>query len=124
MKKSSEEINPMSSFKPSDWEQKLRDLEKEVNGSVNSPLPNTPLPVRPFNPDSDSPQLLNQALAWFQGLTAPAKVVVAVGGIVLALTLLNTVLKLVASLIAIAIMGVILYALYRAFIASNAEKDS
>jgi hypothetical protein len=122
MKKSSEEINPMSSFKPSDWEQKFRDLEQEVSDSVNSPLPNTPLPVRPFN--SDSQQLLNRALAWFQRLTPPAKVVVAVGGIVLALTLLNTVLKLVASLIAIAIMGVILYALYRAFIASNVEKDT
>ncbi len=112
----------MSSFKPSDWEQKFRDLEQEVSDSVNSPLPNTPLPVRPFN--SDSQQLLNRALAWFQRLTPPAKVVVAVGGIVLALTLLNTVLKLVASLIAIAIMGVILYALYRAFIASNVEKDT
>ena len=95
-----------------------------MNDSVNATVSNAPLPVRPFNPDSDSPQLLNRAITWFQRLATPAKVVVAVGGIFLALIILNSVLKLVASLIAIAIMGVILYALYRAFIASNAEKDT
>jgi len=109
----------MSSSKPTDWEQKLRDLEKDIHDSTQPTLP-----VRPFNPNADSPELFNRIAAWYQGLTSPAKVAVAIAGTVLTLMVLNGVLKLVASLIAIAIMGVVLYALYRAFVASNTEKDS
>lgn len=109
----------MSSSQPTDWEQKLRDLEKDVNDSVQATLP-----VRPFNPDADAPPLSQQAIAWYQGLSSPAKVAVAVGGTLLALMVLNGVLKLVASLIAIAIMGVVLFALYRAFVVSKTEKDT
>jgi uncharacterized membrane protein YphA (DoxX/SURF4 family) len=109
----------MSSSKPTDWEKRLRDLEKDIYDSTQPTLP-----VRPFNPDADSPELLNRVMAWYQGLTSPAKIAVAIGGTVLALMVLNGVLKLVASLIAIAIMGVVLYALYRAFVVSKTEKDS
>ena len=87
----------MSSSKQTDWEQKLRNLEKDIHDST----PPT-LPVRPFNPKADSPQLFNRITAWYQGLTSPAKVSVAIAGTVLTLMVLNGVLKLVASLIAIA----------------------
>lgn len=107
----------MGSSNQSDWEQKLRDLEKEVNNTINEPLP-----VRPFNPNGEASQPIQRLLGWYQGLSSPAKVGVGAVAAILALFVLNSVLKLVASLIAIAILSIILYGLYRAFVSSDSSQ--
>lgn len=97
----------------SDWEQKLKDLEAEINAETT--------PVRPFNPDEETPGLLTRLATWYQTLGTPAKVGVTIAGILLGLSILNSILKLVTSLIVVSIFGVILYGLYRALIKDKSQ---
>lgn len=92
----------------SNWEQKLKDLEAEINAETPS--------VRPFNPNEDQESLLRRVATWYQGLGTPAKTGVAIAGVLIGLSVLNSILKLVTSLIVLGILGFILYGLYRALI--------
>ncbi|MEM8781151.1 MAG: hypothetical protein AAGF26_20315, partial [Cyanobacteria bacterium P01_G01_bin.49] len=87
---------------------KLKDLEAEINAETS--------PVRPFNPEEETPGILTRLANWYQGLGTPAKVGVAIVGVMVGLSILNSVLKLVSSLIVVGIFGAILYGLYRALI--------
>ncbi|ACK67565.1 conserved hypothetical protein [Rippkaea orientalis PCC 8801] len=105
----------MSQQNPQDWEQRLRDLEAEINEEVE------PVPVRPFDPNQDSKSPFVRAMSWYQGLATPAKVGVAGIGIIAALSVLNTVLRLVTSLIMLGIVTAIFVALYKAFLSNKSS---
>ena len=111
----------MSDRNSPNWEEKLeqkfKDLEAEINGKTT--------PVRPFNPNEDSSNgIFTRAANWYQGLENPAKVGVAVVGVIVGLSILNGILKLVTSLIVVGILGFILYGLYRALIQNKSNSES
>ncbi len=106
----------MSQQNPQDWEQRLRDLEAEINQEAE------PTPVRPFNPDEDPKSPFVRLNSWYQGLSSPAKVGVAVVGAIVALSILNSILRLVSSLIVIGILGAVFVGLYKAFFIDKSSK--
>ena len=89
-------------------EQKFQDLEAEINRQTT--------PVRPFDPSQETPGVFNRLATWYQGLQTPAKVGVAVVGVIAGLSILNGILKLVTSVIVVGILGAVLYGLYRALV--------
>jgi hypothetical protein len=105
-----------------DLERKLQELEAEIAQSVTP----APSPVSRMNHDekleNKLENWLSAAKAWFNRLPPLAKVAVAVVGVMAVFSLLNSVLKLVASLISIAILGVILYLLYKVFFAPRSSE--
>ncbi|MEL4897119.1 hypothetical protein [Crocosphaera sp. Alani8] len=108
----------MSDRNSPNWEEKLeqkfKDLEAEINRQTT--------PVRPFNPqEENSNGTFTRVATWYQGLGTPAKVGVTVVGVVVGLSILNSILKLVTSLIVVGILGVILYGLYRTFIQNKSN---
>lgn len=62
-----------------------------------------------------------QSRRWFDGLPLAAKGAVAIAILFIALSLLTKVLHFVASLISVAILGVILYGLYRVFLNGGSQ---
>ncbi len=102
----------MSDRNRANWEEKLeqkfQDLEAEINRQTT--------PVRPFDPNEETPGILTRVATWYQGLQTPAKVGVAIVGVIAGLSILNGILKLVTSVIVVGILGAVLYGLYRAFI--------
>jgi len=98
------------------WEQKLQDLEVEVNQSSGS----TPDPT-PAGQDSSLQQQLQKIVAqiknWFNTLPHIGKVAVALLGIVVGFSLLKTLLELVSALVSIALVGGLLYWVYTKAIA-------
>ena len=59
---------------------------------------------------------------WFNGLPTAGKVAVSIGTLVVSFSLLNTVLRLVFSLLTLGFAGAGIYVLYKFFIQSDASK--
>jgi hypothetical protein len=97
----------MTSPNNQDWERRFQELEVEVD-----PEPESQPPV------SESLEKgIDQLKTWYGGLPTPGKAGVAVGGALLAFSLLNTVLKLVTSLLSIVVLVVVLYGAYKFLLA-------
>jgi small-conductance mechanosensitive channel len=106
-------MNPQNN---QDWERKLKDLEIEINPDTS---PNSE------NPDSPSRKLevaLTRLRDWFNSLPTPVRVVVAIFAVMTAFSLLTTVLQAIASLISTIILVLVLYVLYRTFLAPRSSK--
>ncbi|WP_446366227.1 hypothetical protein [Coleofasciculus sp. G3-WIS-01] len=58
----------------------------------------------------------NQITAWFNNLPSVGKVIVVIVGGSLGLSLLKSVFQLITSLISLALLGIILYVVYKFFI--------
>ncbi len=89
------------------WQKRLEELEKEVNQTLET------TPIRLENTQSTLEKAFSRLQTWYKGLPTAAKVIVAVGGGLVALSLLNSVLRLVTSLISLAILALICYGLYK-----------
>ncbi|YAI81748.1 MAG: hypothetical protein ACQJCO_08120 [cyanobacterium endosymbiont of Rhopalodia sterrenbergii] len=98
----------MSQQNPQDWEQRLKDLEAEIN--QESELS----PVRPFKVNENPKRILVRLKQWYNHFATPTKVGLAIVAIIVALSLLNSILRLVTSVIMLGILGSILFALYKA----------
>jgi hypothetical protein len=85
---------------------------KQIGQSLRDNLKNLPV----------DQSALNQAKTWFNGLNPVAKAVVAVMGISLGFTVVNSILQLVGSLISLAILGGILYLVYKFFLTPQSPK--
>ena len=106
----------MSSEQQEKWQRRLHELEEEIQQT---------LPKVTIEPPVNTAKMESRLTTWkdwFNQLPVVAKVGIAAVGIMLAFTLLNFVFKLVASLLSIAILGVILYALYK-FLLSPTPPD-
>ncbi len=111
----------MSDRNSPNWEQQLEEKFKDLEAEIN----NQTTPVRPFNPNEENSNgILTRVATWYQGLETPAKVGVAVVGVIVGLSILNGILKLVTSLIVVGILGVVLYGLYRVLIQNKSESES
>ena len=93
----------MNSQEPKNWKQTVEELKSNIyNTSKHQPEIETQL-VSWLTPIQD----------WFGKLSLPGKVVVVVVGIIAVFSALNILLRLVVSLISVAILGLVFYFLYR-----------
>ncbi len=112
----------MDSQSQQNFQRRLQELDAEVQRNASASQNQSessqkaPAGVTPSSPL----QLLGQQLAvWFNHLPAVGKVVVAVISIILGLSLLNTVLNLVTTIVMLAIVVTVLYGLYRVFLGNS-----
>ena len=114
----------MNSPENPNLEQRFQELEREVNQTSSSSGSSSAEVESPL-PRHDSFSLektLERLQTWFQALPPVAKVAVAVVGTIAGFSLLNTVLKVVTSLLSIVVMGVVLYLLYKFFLAPGSSE--
>ncbi|WP_267382930.1 hypothetical protein [Cyanobacterium sp. uoEpiScrs1] len=89
------------------WKQRLKDLEAEINQKSEQS------PVQPFKTNKIYKGLLVRFVKAYNNLSVTTKIVLAIVVIIATLSLLNSILRLVMSVIMIGIFGVILFALYK-----------
>ncbi len=109
-------------MKPADnsnWQQRLKELEVEVNQTTPATEVKftVPEPLKAMTDPARYQNLIDRILPWFNELSQPSKVVVAVVGAIVAFIVLRSVLQLVAAAASLAILGIILYLVYRFLIA-------
>lgn len=108
------------------WKRRLQELEQEINQSTFGQTTNKEEPLNSFkegNAQSSPLQTkLNQLQIWFNNLPRGGQVIVGLVAIVVGFSLLNTVLQVVTSLLSIAILAVLLYGLYKFFIAPQSPE--
>lgn len=96
-----------------DYERRFQELEMERHREQEHPVKFT----QPGFPDSPPLKVMAQQVAnWFNSLPKVGKVVVVLVGISLAFSLLRSVLQLLASLISLALLGALVYLVYKFFI--------
>lgn len=101
-------------------ERKLEALEAEINPT--SPLAIEP-PGQPIEPSNQFSwkEVLSRLTEGFNDLPTPGKAIAVVVAIGIAFSLLRTVLQLVTALISLAILGVVVYFVYKFFIAPRSK---
>ncbi|AFZ21637.1 hypothetical protein Mic7113_6037 [Allocoleopsis franciscana PCC 7113] len=107
-----------------DYERRLQELEAELN--KDKPLPSVEMPFRqPLERYINRSQIessRNRVLNWFNSLPKPGKVAVVAIAVIVGASLFLSLLRLVASLISLAILGVILYLVYKFFVTPPSPK--
>jgi uncharacterized membrane protein len=98
----------MSQQNPQDGEQNLKDLEAEIN--QESEL----FSVWSFKANENPKSFLVRLKQWYNKLAIYTKIGLAILAIIVALSLLNSILRLVTSVIMLGILGSILFVLYKA----------
>jgi uncharacterized membrane protein YcjF (UPF0283 family) len=108
-----------------DYKRKLQELEAQLDKersfeSVETqPSPNLQKPVNHSQPEKS---VFNQVTNWFNSLPSAGKVAVAAIAALIGFSILRTVLQLVASLFSLALLGVILYLVYKFFVTPRSAK--
>lgn len=114
----------MNSSDKQNWQRRLEELEVEVNRSAAS---NQQKQTETLNPEveiANTPSAfrwLNSARDWFNGLAPIGQVAVGIAGIMVGFSLLSGLIKVVSSLISIAIVGGVLYLGYKYIFAQSSK---
>ncbi len=107
-----------------DYERRLQELEAELN--KDKPLSSGEIPFRQplerYINRSQIESIRNRVVNWFDILPKPAKVAVVAIAAIVGVSLFLSILRLVASLISLAILGVILYLVYKFFVTPQSPK--
>ncbi|MBD2578303.1 hypothetical protein [Oscillatoria sp. FACHB-1406] len=107
-----------------DWETEARKVEVEID-PIPAPLPTTHR--APQNPDAETgkslPPLGLQVRSWFANLPQGGKAIAIVVCVLVAVSLLKTVLQLVSALASLAIAGILLFAVYKLLIAPQSSQS-
>ncbi|MBD2127749.1 hypothetical protein H6F97_15400 [Microcoleus sp. FACHB-1] len=115
---------PMNPQENRDYERRLQELEAELN--KDKPLSSGEIPFRQplerYINRSQIESIRNRVVNWFDILPKPAKVAVVAIAAIVGVSLFLSVLRLVASLISLAILGVILYLVYKFFVTPQSPK--
>jgi hypothetical protein len=100
------------------WQETLKKLKVDFDKSTGKDTLNQ-IEVDPqeFFPWSNLQQRWQQILTWFQSVPSSGKLAVGLGGAILAFVLIETVFKIVSSLLTLAVIGIICYGVYRLWIA-------
>lgn len=98
------------------WENQARKVEVEID-----PMP-APQYSKTGTP-TDSPSLRLQVRNWFETLPQGGKATVLIVGLLVALSLLKTLVQLVAALASLAIVGILLFAAYKFLIAPQSSQS-
>lgn len=106
--------------------QKLHEVEVEIDPPFNSSSPNgnpqQPSWLNGTNREK-AQQYLQQAKDWFESLPVVGKVLVGIFLITISFSLLRTVFQIVSALISMAILGVLIYGVYKFFIAPQSPES-
>ncbi|KZL50510.1 MULTISPECIES: hypothetical protein [Cyanophyceae] len=105
-----------------DLQRRLQNLEAEINstsGDVGQPPKNTEKLQSVF---LNWKSRLAQLQLWFENLNGTTKVIVAAGGVLLGFAMLQAVLKLVSSVISLALLGFFVYLGYKFFVSGSWKK--
>lgn len=100
----------------SNWQQKLEEIEAEIDRATTSASQNFKTKVRPRIEIDPSPQVKNWLKSgrdWFETLPQVGKIAVGIGALWLSFSVLSAFLHLLSSLISIAVMALILYLGYK-----------
>ena len=114
----------MNSSDNQNWQRKLEELEKEVNQNNPSNVQTQTETVYPEVEIDNMNSLsgwLNSARDWYNGLAPIGQVAVGVIAIMLGFSVLNIFLKVVSSLISVAILGGLLYLGYKYIIVGSSK---
>jgi hypothetical protein len=107
-----------------DYARRLQDLEAELN--KDRPLSSVETPswqaLDRYINRSQVEAIRNRIVNWFNSLPTPGKVTVVAIATIVGVSLFLSVLQLVASLISLAILGVILYLVYKFFVTPQSPK--
>jgi negative regulator of sigma E activity len=101
-----------------DYERRLQELEIELDKSQTHPSIDDRIaqPLQRQVNNQPEKSVLNQVANWFNSLPRGAKVAVVIIATLVGFSILRSVLQLVASLFSLAILGVILYLVYKFFV--------
>lgn len=99
----------MTSPNNQDWERRFQELEVEID----------PEPEPQPSSSESLEKGINKLKIWYNDLPTPGKAAIAVAGVLVAFSILNSVLKLVTSLLSVAVLVVILYGAYKFLIAPS-----
>lgn len=80
-------------------------------------------PMRFENNSKKVQKILNKIKDWYNTLPTPGKAAVVVGGLIFGVSILNTVLQLVTSILSVAILGIVVYVLYKYLIANQSSSE-
>jgi hypothetical protein len=107
-----------------DYARKLQELEAELDKDQPLPSVGTPLwqPLERYINRSQVEAIRNRVVNWFNSLPTPGKVAVVAMAAIVGVSLFLSLLQLVASLISLAILGVILYLVYKFFVTPQSPK--
>ncbi|NJL90269.1 MAG: hypothetical protein HC916_11130 [Coleofasciculaceae cyanobacterium SM2_1_6] len=132
----------MKSSNNSNWQQRLQELEAEVNQSSgqtstpnngqNNNAESTPGNYTSYtipeelkamtNPTRYQP-FLDRTLVWFKALPQVGKIAVVVVGAFVTFSVLRSVLQLVAAIASLAILGILLYLGYKFLVATQVTDE-
>ena len=115
------------------WQRRLQELEKEINQSTFRQTENSTENPHPTSKPKDWEQVsgnttqilqirLNQIKTWFNNLPRGGQLAVGALGVIVGFSVVNTVLKLVASLVSIAVLAGLIYLFYKFFIAPQSPE--
>lgn len=113
------------SFSERDLQSKLDEIEADLNqqkGSNSSDDTKSVFPQVELNPSPQMQGWIDTSKELFNRLPKFGKVAVAIGGVWLGFSILGAVLHVVSSVVSIAMIGFILYVVYRLF-NSNSTSD-
>ncbi|PPS44280.1 hypothetical protein [Chroococcidiopsis sp. TS-821] len=114
----------MNSQPEQELEQRLQQIEAELNSSTSSPVVVEPqTPVSPTNRALVVPTGLYRFVNWFRGLSNIGKLIVVAVGLVVGLAVLRAVVKLVAAVISLAFLAVLLYFVYQFVLARTSDQN-
>jgi hypothetical protein len=101
-----------------DYDQKLQELEKELDAErpLQSVETQAGQPLQSNFNYSQMESVFNRVTNWFNSLPNAGKVAVVIVAAVVGFSLLRSVLQLVGALISLAILGGILYLIYKFFV--------
>jgi hypothetical protein len=107
----------MNSPEPQDWQRRFQDLKMKTERTpVDSPFDRLEIEPPSFGSETFG-RSYQQSIAWFNSIPSSAKLVAIAGGGLLGLTLIKTVFQLITSLLTLSVLGIILYLVYRFWIA-------
>ena len=103
---------------------KYQELDAELNQERPRSFVATPLwqTLQRYVNLTQLEPVLNKVVNWYNSLPTPGKVAVLAIALLFGLSLLQTVFQLVASLIGLAILGGILYLVYKFFMTSQSSQ--
>lgn len=105
-------------------DRRLQKLEADLNSPPPSlsAIPQSKQTIQPQKDNSQSVQpSLNRLINWFNGLSSFGKLIVIGVAALVGFAVLRAVLKLVAAVISLALLGVLLYLAYKFFLARSFE---
>lgn len=115
----------MNSSDNQDWQRRLEELEGEVNQSTASNSQRQTETVHPHVEIDQAQPIsgwLNSSRDWFNSLAPIGQVAVGIVAIMLGFSILNIFLKVISSLVSVAILGGLLYLGYKYIVVGSSQK--